>query len=1001
MDIKKTVLTLFGIALALQILAQDNLQIAKAYLQNQNTQLKSNTQTNWIVTDEVLNKRNGITHLYLRQTFQGIEISNVNTNFAIKNGKIVHFTGKILDNFPTNQNKTANISAENAIRTAATHLNLNISKPLTLQKSGNPITEKLIFSEGGISNSPIPVKQVYFLTEDNQLRLAWNLSIDEISQQNWWDVFVDAQIGTILQKNNWVSKCQFDAPNHQHSINCKDESLHKTNTKQENTFTEPQYNVFALPAESPSHGNRSIVINPFDDTASPFGWHDDNGAIGNEYTNTRGNNVNAYEDRNNTNTPGYSPSGGNDLNFDFPANLSGGRNDFLDLAIVNLFYANNKIHDIFYHYGFDEVSGNFQANNYNRGGSANDFVRAEAQDGSGLNNANFGTPPDGNAPRMQMFLWGTRKIFTVNSPASIAGSYGVGTAAFGPDITTITLTGTLALVNDGTANPTLACEAITNTSEIAGKIAVIDRGSCTFASKVKKAQDAGAIAVVIINNVAGNPIDMANADPPIPDITIPSLMITLDLGNQIKSLLGVGQTIQVTFQDNLDASGFRDSDLDNGIIIHEYGHGISNRLTGGPANSSCLNNGEQMGEGWSDYFGLMLTMKSTDTPTMSRGIGTYAIGQATTGRGIREAPYTTDMALNNFTYTQLAGRPVPHGVGFIWCNMLWEMTWNLIDRYGFDEDIYQGNGGNNKALQLVMDGLKLQPCNPGFIDARNAILQADIINNDGANLDIIWAAFAKRGLGVDATQGSVNSIDDNAASFSVPNVANCVANAGFLVPPTNQNLPLIYGNNQTVNAFQVSYNGTTELDPGANYSIYYLLTTTTAPYTILAKSSGGVFSLNTLQQGDYLVWAFSYSKTNTQNDVVTYLANKTTIEQIQAEKNLRIICADWDNRYADGTLATLKIDNTLALESISQTGNIKYFPNPNDGILNISIAQETQKPYKISILTLQGVNVFEKQGIINQSDFKTQADLRNLGKGMYLMKVELNGKVYIDKLILL
>ncbi len=46
----------------------------------------------------------------------------------------------------------------------------------------------------------------------------------------------------------------------------------------------------------------------------------------------------------------------------------------------------------------------------------------------------------------------------------------------------------------------------------------------------------------------------------------------------------------------------RDGDLDNGIIVHEYGHGVSNRLAGGPANTSCLNNQEQMGEGWSDYF---------------------------------------------------------------------------------------------------------------------------------------------------------------------------------------------------------------------------------------------------------------------------------------------------------------------------------------------------------------------------------------------------------------
>ncbi len=66
------------------------------------------------------------------------------------------------------------------------------------------------------------------------------------------------------------------------------------------------------------------------------------------------------------------------------------------LAITNLFYMNNMMHDIWYQYGFDEASGNFQENNYSNGGLVGDSVFADAQDGGGLNNANFGTPPDGS-----------------------------------------------------------------------------------------------------------------------------------------------------------------------------------------------------------------------------------------------------------------------------------------------------------------------------------------------------------------------------------------------------------------------------------------------------------------------------------------------------------------------------------------------------------------------------------------------------------------------------
>ena len=71
----------------------------------------------------------------------------------------------------------------------------------------------------------------------------------------------------------------------------------------------------------------------------------------------------------------------------------------------NLFYWNNIIHDVFYQYGFDEVSGNFQDKNHSQGGAGGDAVYAEAQDGGGTNNANFATPPDGTHPRMQMYLW--------------------------------------------------------------------------------------------------------------------------------------------------------------------------------------------------------------------------------------------------------------------------------------------------------------------------------------------------------------------------------------------------------------------------------------------------------------------------------------------------------------------------------------------------------------------------------------------------------------------
>ena len=224
--------------------------------------------------------------------------------------------------------------------------------------------------------------------------------------------------------------------------------------------------------------------------------------------------------------------------------------------------------------------------------------------------------------------------------------------------------------------------------------------------------------------------------------------------------------------------GNRDGDFDNAVIVHEYIHGLSIRLTGGAGTSSCLNNQEQMGEGWSDYYGLMFTMRASDTRTDARGIGTWLFGQPPTGPGIRPYPYSTDFAVNPQTYDDVKIWSVPHGVGSVWCTMLWEMTWDLIDDYGFDPDFKNGTGGNNIALALVTEALKLQPCSPGFVDGRDAILLADQILYGGQNECTIWEAFARRGLGVNADQGSTFSRSDGTEDFTEPTICSVMPPMG-------------------------------------------------------------------------------------------------------------------------------------------------------------------------------------------------------------------------------
>src|SRR5699024_10742847 len=217
-------------------------------------------------------------------------------------------------------------------------------------------------------------------------------------------------------------------------------------------------------------------------------------------------------------------------------------------------------------------------------------------------------------------------------------------------------------------------------------------------------------------------------------------------------------------------SPWRDGDLDAGIVLHEYGHGISLRLTGGPSTTWCLGGDEQAGEGWSDWQSLVYTAKASHTRTTNRGVGTYVFGQPLDGVGIRTHPYNTDMNVDPRTYGDTKTASRPHGVGSIWAAILWEVYWNLVDEYGFSSDFYADwqEGGNLLAMQLVMDGLMNQPCNPGFVDARDAILAADEALTGGANQCLLWDGFAKRGLGFSADQGSSSYNSDNEEAFDTP-----------------------------------------------------------------------------------------------------------------------------------------------------------------------------------------------------------------------------------------
>ncbi|KAG8830292.1 Fungalysin/Thermolysin Extracellular metalloproteinase 5 [Serendipita sp. 399] len=480
--------------------------------------------------------------------------------------------------------------------------------------------------------SPVRARLAYVQTptEDGatELALVWKLEVE--MENNWYEAAVRvADPSVIVEVVDWAS-----------DAGASPERLGGS------------YNVWKWGINDPDCGARSLEVAPYDEVASPLGWHSlpaskdarsrnkrFTGDLILNVTQTYGNNVYAHEDWAGRNDwlDNYRPDGGKDLVFDYSYKLKlkngtwADPKSYINLTITQLFYTANMIHDIYYRYGFDEISGNFQQYNFEKGGKENDAVIANAQDGSGYNT-------DGQNGRMRMYTW----------------------------------------------------------------------------------------------NVHGFP--------------------------------------------------YRDGDLEAGIVIHEYSHGLSTRLTGGPADSGCLGWGESggMGEGWGD---LIATIIRSTKDYKDYSMGSWAANET---NGIRNYVYSTNITTNPSTYKTLdkGGYWGVHAIGEVWAEILWIVYNRLVTKHGFSKtlfppvpdkygkypadneffrpityDVETGNPhtrpipkhGNTLMMQLVLDGMKLQPCRPGFMEARDAIVQADEILTGGENYCLIWEAFANRGLGTDAT----------------------------------------------------------------------------------------------------------------------------------------------------------------------------------------------------------------------------------------------------------
>ena len=615
---------------------------------------------------------NGLHTVVWQQELDGIPFFQVLLRASVtRNGEVVTMGGNFLGDpegatglTPSERSELIAhppLPAERAIALAAADIDTEVEEQMVKAAgAASGAEQRRDYQAPGLSDTRAGLSWV--ATGHASASLAWDVTLMGTEIGEMYRVLVDARTGDVLVRHgltNYISNATY-------RVYAKNSNLqpHDSPTPMSPGHATP------LTTQPPEVARELITLPALNTTASPDGWISDGG------TQTLGNNVDAHTDTDANNSPDLPRPTSATRTFDFPIDFTAAPSGYKEAAVTQLFYMNNWVHDRLYELGFTESSGNFQTNNFGRGGIGNDAVQADAQDGSGTNNANFSTPADGSPGRMQMYVF----------------------------------TG------------------------------------------------------------------------PTPDI---------------------------------------DGDLDAEIVIHEYCHGLSNRLVGGGSGISALQT-RSMGEGWSDFYGLALLSEPGDDIHANYATGGYATRQFSSLTqnyyfGIRRYPYSTNLLTNPLTFKDIdpnqasthsgiARSPIigttaneVHNAGEVWCAALWDMRANLITKLGYQT-------GNTQSLQLTTDGMKLSPVNPNFLQARDAILQADFVNNAGANRSEIWAAFAKRGMGATATSPASNVTTGLVENFDLPDSLDVGPNTLWSVTGT------VGGQFDSTQAYTLINNSSAELD---------------------------------------------------------------------------------------------------------------------------------------------------------------------------------------------
>jgi len=819
----------------------------------------------WELSSQHISSTSKVNHIYFYQTVKGVKIYNTESSIhLLPNGDVLSTTTNFINNSSKNVKRDLSntLTSIEVTKSIAKQLGYSIKEPLQILDKKVNSKQNIYISNGGISLNDIKAKLVYKLNDKNELILIWEINILELSFEHSWLISADAFTGKIIDKIDLVVSCSTKRIPQKVNINSDIKKIDNLGSSSENC--EECYKVFEMPIESPYYGERSIVTNPTNNIASPFGWHDVDGLIGNDYTTTRGNNINAFlgPDRN----EGYQPNGGSTLDFseyDFDQDFSL-ENRYANASLTNLFYWGNMLHDILFVYGFNGAAGNFQEN---------DFGLAGADDDS-------------------LYVIGQHELSNCN-------------AYYFPS----------------------------------------DDGERSYI--------------------------------------------------------------------RLNACGDKDGAFDNFVIVHEYAHGLFRRLVGGGYGGSICRNVETPSEGWSDWYGLMFTISPEDISTKPRGVAEYFFDQGENGQGIREYPYSTDMNISPETYDDIKKYRNKHAIGSIWTSILWEITWALIDEYGYDPNLFNFTGdinqdaGNIIALAIVTESLKIVDCPSGFIDARDAVIEAYLAIYGAGNECLLWEAFAKRGLGIYATQGSTTSVEDGREDFTVPpRSAEFDFYLDEICPNANKIRRLEGGL-----PYGGIYSGVGVIDNGngTTFSFEPLVAgigVHTVTYEILdsecteASSSSGTIEV--------VVDTTAPEITCPENVVVTIPADKSKYSLIDFSSSADLYdnCFDEFNFYQKpigGTYLEAG-DYTIEIEVSDVVGNqssctfilnvkkeevlddfIEIYPNPTQDEI-IMLSYKKLFSLKTSIYDVNG-KLIQSNEILDYG-FEKKLNIKNLTAGMYFLKID-------------